>query len=269
MSAIASATSLGDPLITLPSNPSINDAGKGAEASPESASVRLSSVGTSPGFLDRLFSLFHFIFPQSCSPLDVAALLVKNCAHHRITKQYYSLDNKHRFRIFRLVNSQGFRKTSIVCALILAFLPTIEVPVAVAAPCWLSFAMELCCYTVISLRICFERMCFESSLSKNPWFSLLNASVALCWVDAVITMALVSSSGGDWTSFNNCGMPEPGRELRSASWVYIIGRFSRCLPPPASLRFITAFQHLIRVPGTYDPLFSWSGTSGRATCFAA
>ena len=82
---MASARSLGDPLIAFSSNGSINDAGKGTE--PESASVRLSSIGTSPSFVDRLFSLFRIIFPQSCSPLDVADLLVKNCAHHRITKQ--------------------------------------------------------------------------------------------------------------------------------------------------------------------------------------
>jgi hypothetical protein len=188
--------------------------------------------------LDKLIFKLDFFFPNSFSQLDVAASLVRNAVHHRTTKQYYSLDDRRRLRAFRLVNSQGFRKTAIVCALILAVLPTIEVPVSVAAPCWLSFALELFCYSVFTLRLYLEHLCYKSSWTKNPWFCSLNLSIVLCWIDVITTMAIIGSSGGNWLSFNNCGMPELGREARSASWIYVIGRFSRYVrhvPPSLTL----------------------------------
>jgi hypothetical protein len=77
-------------------------------------------------FCDSLTSLLHVFLPHPYSPLDVAAVLVKNCAHHRTTKQYYALNNKRCFRAFRMAKRQAFRKTAIACAMILALLPAIE-----------------------------------------------------------------------------------------------------------------------------------------------
>lgn len=214
------------------------------ENSMKSANSLSESVHLS--YLDRLIFKLDFFFPQSFSPLDVAASLVRNAVHHRTTKQYYCLDDKRTFRAFRMVNSQGFRKTAIVCAFILAFLPTIEVPISVAAPCWLSFALELFCYSVFTLRLYLEHVCYSNSWSKNPWFCSLNVSIVLCWIDVVVTMALVTSSGGSWLSFNNCGMPEPSRSARSAGWIYVIGRCSRYVRPVIFMEWNIRARYLSR-----------------------
>jgi hypothetical protein len=63
-----------------------------------------------------------------------------------------------------------------VCAIALAFLPTIEIPISVAAPCWLSFLLELICYSVLSLRILLELMCHKNTGFGHPWFTLLALS---------------------------------------------------------------------------------------------
>ena len=70
-----------------------------------------------------------------------------------------------------------FRKFQIVCAMVLAFLPTIEIPISVAAPCWLSFALELFCYSVLSLRVVLELVCHRNTGFGHPWFSLLVISL--------------------------------------------------------------------------------------------
>jgi hypothetical protein len=248
---MASASSLKASLIASSAGSFVDSGGVQLAPLSASTSIHIHQSRAPVGLLDRIVSLLHFIFPQSFSHLDVAALLVKNCIHHRTSKQYYSLDTKHRFRAFRLVNSQGFRKTAIVCALILAVLPSIEVPVSIAAPCWLSFVLELFCYAVLTVRVCLEHACYKTSWSKKPWFSLLNASLLLCWIDVIITMALVTSSGGDWLSFNNCGMPEPERAQRSGSWVYVIARFSRYLRPIIfmewNIRTRYLFKSMVRI----------------------
>jgi hypothetical protein len=196
--------------------------------------------------LDKIVFKLDFFFPKSFSRLDVAASLVRNAVHHRTTKQYYSLDDRRRFRAFRLVNSQGFRKTAIVCAFLLAILPTIEIPVSIASPCWLSFVLELFCYSVFTLRLYLEHLCFKSTWMRNPWFCSLNLSIALCWIDVIVTMILVSSSGGNWLSFNNCGMPEPNRNARSASWIYVIGRLSRYVRPVIFMEWNIRTRYLFR-----------------------
>ena len=249
---MSSAGALKDSLLAPSSNSSINqDGSEDNEHVIAGASVSFNESGRSQGsrlqnFCDSLVSLLHVFLPHTYSPLDVAAVLVKNCAHHRTTKQYYALNDKRRFRAFRMVNSQAFRKTAIACAMILALLPAIEVPVSVAAPCWLSFVLELICYTVLTLRVSLEHMCHKVTLSRNPWFCLLNASLLVCWIDVIVTMSLVSSSGGDWLSFNNCGMPEPSRDPRAESWVYVIARASRYARPVIFLEWNIRTRYLLR-----------------------
>ncbi len=243
---MASANGLNSSFTASSADPFVDSSDTELKAFPASTSIHIHKSSARVGLQDRMFSLLHFMFPQSYSNLDVAALLVKNCVHHRTTKQYYSLDTKHRFRAFRLVNSQGFRKTAILCAIILGVLPSIEVPVSVAAPCWLSFVLEIFCYVVLTMRVCLEHTCYKTSWSKKPWFSLLNTSLLLCWIDVIITMALVTSSGGDWLSFNNCGMPEPGRAQRPGSWVYVIGRFSRYVRPIIFMEWNIRTRYLFR-----------------------
>ena len=70
-----------------------------------------------------------------------------------------------------------FRKFHIVCAIVLAFLPTIEIPISVAAPCWLSFFLELICYVVLSFRILLELVCHKNTGFGHPWFTLLVLSI--------------------------------------------------------------------------------------------
>jgi hypothetical protein len=197
-------------------------------------------------FMQRLAFLLDMFLPKSFSPLIVSVFLVQNSIHHRQSKQCKTFDNHISFKALKLTNSQIFRKVTIFCSLVLAILPTIEIPVSVAAPCWLSFFVELLCYTVLSLRVSLELLCYNSSWSKNVWFSLFRLSLMMCWVDVVVSMVVVSWSGGDWLSFNNCGMPDAGRERRSSGWIYVIARFSRFLRPILFLEWNIRTRYLFR-----------------------
>jgi hypothetical protein len=202
---------------------------------------------------EKLISTFDFFFPQSASRLEIPAAFLKNCVRHRAPKNYYPLDKQSTFRAFRILSSETFRKISIFCALILAFLPTIEVPVSVPSPCWLSFLLELICYVVLSARVMVEVACYSSGIRTNPWSALLKFALLLSWTDVIVCMCLVASNGGDFLSFNNCGMPEPSQEPRSGSWVYIITRVSRYARPiffmEWNYRTRYLFRNMVKITG--------------------
>jgi hypothetical protein len=204
-------------------------------------------------FFEKLISIFDFFFPQSCSRLEIPAAFLKNCVRHRSPKNYYPLDNQSTFRAFRILSSETFRKVCIACALILAFLPTIEVPVSVPSPCWLSFLLELICYSILSARVIVEATCYSAPLRTNPWSALLKFALLLSWVDVVTCMSLVASNGGDFLSFNNCGMPEPDSQPRSRSWVYIVTRVSRYVRPiyfmEWNYRTRYLFRNMVKITG--------------------
>jgi hypothetical protein len=217
----------------------------------ESLSVVKSSP-LSPVF-EKLVSIFDFFFPQSSSRLEIPAAFLRNCVHHRSVKNYYPLDKQSTFRAFRILSSDKFRKVCISCALILAFLPTIEVPVSVPSPCWLSFLLELVCYLIISARVIVEAACYSAPVRTNPWSALLKFALLLSWVDVIVCMCLVISNGGDFLSFNNCGMPVPNSEPRSGSWIYIVTRVSRYVRPiyfmEWNYRTRYLFRNMVKITG--------------------
>lgn len=199
-----------------------------------SAAQRSTSPGRHfSGFFGRIIKIF---VTTSANQLIVPAAIVHNCIHHRKDYDWRSSGAHSQIGLvlFQLLISERFRKVNILCAIILAFLPTIEIPTSVAAPCFLSFALELFCYTVLSLRVCAEFVWHASKLNASHSFCsfyLLVISLALCWVDVIICMSLLSLNGGEWLSWSNCGMPDPDRGSRFKLWIYLVCRFSRFLRP--------------------------------------
>jgi hypothetical protein len=197
----------------------------------QSASAVAAAADAPSKFYDKFVHFFDFFFPRTFSSLEIPAAFIKNCTRHRSPKNYFTLDKKRTFRAFRIHSSETFRKVHIFCALLLAFLPTIEVPMSLASPCWLSFLLELICYSVISLRVMVDSLCFATHVRAHPWATLMRTALFISWVDVVVCMCLVASNGGSFLSFNNCGMPEPSSEPRSMAWIYIISRVSRFVRP--------------------------------------
>jgi hypothetical protein len=191
-------------------------------------------------------SFIDSFFPKCSNRLEIPASFLRNVVRHRAVKKFYPLDNQRTFQAFRILTSENFRKICIVCALILAFLPTIEIPVSVASPCWLSFALEILCYLVFSARVIVELRCFDSTPLSNPWAALFRFSLLLSWVDVIVCMSLVSSSGGNFLSFNNCGLPEPDSLPRSSSQVYLIARLSRYFRPVFFMEWNYRTRYLFR-----------------------
>ncbi len=181
----------------------------------------------------RSSSLLRFFPASSSHRLRAAAVVVHHSNHHLPQKSWSPFGS---FGVlgaigFHLETSNFFRRLTVLAAIILAFLPTIEVPVSVAAPCWLSFVLEILCYSILTLRIICEFACQTVIISRQPFFSLLALSLVLCWIDVIICLAVIANSGGDLLSWNSCAMPEGNRTPRASGWVYLVCRFSRFLRP--------------------------------------
>jgi hypothetical protein len=148
--------------------------------------------------------------------MQAAVTTVHHCIHRRPDQDWRAYGSYGALGVlgFQLETSNWFRRLNILCAFLLAFLPTIEIPISIAAPCWLSFAIETSCYLVLTMRVCSEFACQIVSLRKKPFFTLLSLSLALCWIDVFICLAIIARSGGSFLSWNNCGMPEPDRDTK-------------------------------------------------------
>jgi hypothetical protein len=177
--------------------------------------------------------LRKFLPAANSHRLRTPAVIVHHSIHHlpektwRLHGSYGLLGNLG----LHFETSKLFRRLTILCAIILAFLPTIEIPTSVPSPCWLSFALELFCYCILSLRVCLEIASQSISITQQPFFTLLALSLAMCWIDVFICLAIVVRNSGNFLSWNNCGFPEPDRRSRGQGWVYLVYRFSRFLRP--------------------------------------
>jgi hypothetical protein len=76
--------------------------------------------------------------------MQAAFTTVHHCIHGRSDQDWRAHGSHGALGVlgFQLETSHWFRRLNILCAVLLAFLPAIEIPISIAAPCWLSFAIE-------------------------------------------------------------------------------------------------------------------------------
>jgi hypothetical protein len=101
--------------------------------------------GPSAGCFHRIFG--RFIGGLSAHRMHVPAAIAYHCIHRRPDKDWRPYGSYGMLGIVGsyIQTSYFFRRLTILCAVIPAFLPAIEIPTSIAAPCWISFALEVLC----------------------------------------------------------------------------------------------------------------------------